>query len=358
MGPSIPCTPGNTKLRAKRMNNIFIAIGFLLSVAGHSGADVLPDRLSETGLYSVQTVQIADDVIAFSPQYPLWSDGAKKRRWLYLPPGESIDASDVDAWVFPPGTKAWKEFGFGSPVETRLIEKLQDGSWRFSSYVWTEDGSDAMLAPAEGISRHRVEDAPGQRYPIPSREDCLACHDGGAGPLLGVTALQLSPDRDPLAPHGEILQPDQADMLVLHERGLLRNLPDEFLQHPPRIAAATPVGRAALGYLHGNCGTCHNDAGTLDTLDLVLLQKASNSAGSLARTLETTLHYPGETVSPGVSTRIKPGDAAASALFFRLHSRNPVTRMPPLGRRVPDQEAIALLQNWIDLDLTTDEEHQ
>jgi hypothetical protein len=96
----------------------------------------LPERLSETGLYVVgSTKAIHPDNLAFSPQYPLWSDGATKRRWLRLPPGTYIDASRPDAWVFPPGTRLWKEFSVGRRVETRMIERLADGSWRFAAYV-------------------------------------------------------------------------------------------------------------------------------------------------------------------------------------------------------------------------------
>ena len=66
--------------------------------------------------------------LAFSPQYPLWSDGAAKRRWISLPPGTAIDASRPDAWEFPRGTRLWKEFSLDRPVETRFIERLPDGS--------------------------------------------------------------------------------------------------------------------------------------------------------------------------------------------------------------------------------------
>ena len=161
-------------------------------------ADVpaLPQHLRDTGLY-------AEGVLAFSPQYPLWSDGAVKRRWIYLPPGTSIDATQPDAWDFPRGTKLWKEFSHGRALETRFIERTADGEWRFASYVWTADGADAVLAPAAGIREMPAPEAPGERYAIPAQDDCRACHEGAPVPVLGFSALQFSPDRDPLAPHAE-----------------------------------------------------------------------------------------------------------------------------------------------------------
>ena len=45
--------------------------------------------------------QIDPRNLAFSPQYPLWSDGAHKRRWISSAAGTAIDASRPDAWEFP-----------------------------------------------------------------------------------------------------------------------------------------------------------------------------------------------------------------------------------------------------------------
>jgi hypothetical protein len=46
-----------------------------------------PQRLAETGLYvSTHPGVIDDRNRPFTPQYPLWSDGAAKARWIYLDP--------------------------------------------------------------------------------------------------------------------------------------------------------------------------------------------------------------------------------------------------------------------------------
>ncbi|MCL4802110.1 MAG: hypothetical protein KJ025_21135, partial [Burkholderiales bacterium] len=206
-----------------------------------------PRRLSETGLFVAGTREVRPENLPYLPQYPLWSDGAYKRRWLYLPPGTSIDATRPDAWTFPPGTRLWKEFGHGRPIETRFIERRADGAWRFATYVWNADGSDAELAPPERATVIAAPDAPGGRYVLPSRADCLACHDAAPVPVLGVSALQLSPDRDPLAPHAEPARAEQVDLRGLAARGLVRNLPPVLLERAPRIDASSPTARAALG---------------------------------------------------------------------------------------------------------------
>ena len=55
-----------------------------------------PGLLSETGLYIEGRVgEIDPRNRPFSPQYPLWSDGLRKRRWIQLPEGTAIDARNV-----------------------------------------------------------------------------------------------------------------------------------------------------------------------------------------------------------------------------------------------------------------------
>ncbi|MBX3607549.1 MAG: hypothetical protein KF788_19875 [Piscinibacter sp.] len=287
----------------------------------------LPERLSETGLGELETMPV-------TPRYPLWSDGAGKRRWLHVPAGQSIDASQPDAWQFPPGTRLWKEFAVaGRPVETRYIERLADGRWRFASYVWDAEGREARLAPERGLPSLPVAAAPEGRYEVPSRADCTACHEGAAVPVLGVGALQLA---------------DQLPALV--RRGWLRGLPPALLAAPPRIAAASPVEEAALGYLHANCGHCHNDSGAPVPVRLVLAQSVADPVGGAQRVLRSLIGAPSRYRPPGFGPGARvvvPGRPQDSVLLTRLQSRHPNVQMPPLGTRVPDVDGLALVTSWI-----------
>ena len=46
-----------------------------------------------------------------------------------------------------------------------------------------------------------------------------------------------------------------------------------------------------------------------------------------------------------------PGHPEASALLLRMRSRHPLLQMPPLGTKLVDAEAVALLERWITEDL-------
>lgn len=315
-----------------------------------------PRFLSETGLFVAgSTHTVAPGVLSFSPQYPLWSDGATKRRWIALPGGAAIDATRPDAWEFPVGTRLWKEFALGRRVETRMVDRLADGSWRFAVYVWKDDGSDAELAPPDGIRALPVTGAPNGRYRIPSQTDCRACHEGAAVPVLGFSALQLSADRDPRAPHAEAPAAGDVDLRALVDRGLLRNLPAALIDEPPRIAAASAEERAALGYLHGNCGHCHNDpreSGAGVPVELLLAQYVArpDSADAVRRSLT------------GTQSRFRPAHdrrtERAELMTMRMRSRDPRVQMPPLGTQIPDSRSLALIERWIANYLATSKERK
>lgn len=319
-----------------------LAFLLLLTLAAPVGAG-LPERLSQTGLGG-------PSVRIFEPRFALWSDGAAKRRWIALPAGAAIDASNPAAWQFPSGTHFRKEFSVGGRrIETRTIERLPAGTWQFRAYIWNDAQDAATLAPAAGAN---VALADGSRYRIPSQQDCLACHEGGASPVLGFSALQLSPDRDPLAPHAEPPLAGDADLPALAEQDRIRGLPPSMLAVPPRIQAPTPAARAALGYLNANCGHCHADPALTGGAVPVELRLAINpadpeSAGQVLNTL-TTAESRYRPAGAADSRLVVPGDAQAGTLLARMRSRDPRIQMPPLGTRKPDSEAIALIERWIE----------
>src|SRR5215831_4122467 len=68
--------------------------------------DFHPATLAETGLCAdAKCTSTLPGVLAYAPRWPLWSDGATKRRWIYLPAGSHIDTTDMNVWHFPQDTK-------------------------------------------------------------------------------------------------------------------------------------------------------------------------------------------------------------------------------------------------------------
>jgi hypothetical protein len=336
---------------AAAVATVALAFGLFASVKAvpQFGGPKPPATLQETGLYAdPATLEVDARHLAFSPQYPLWTDGAHKRRWISLPPGTAIDASDPEAWVFPVGTRLWKEFSFGGHrIETRYLERQANGQWLYAAYAWTPDGREAPLAPPRGKAAAYAL-AGGRSHTIPSVSDCRVCHQGGRSEVLGVSALQLSSDRDPGALHADPADERGADLNALVQRGLIVGLPAALQERPPRIAASSGTERAALGYLHGNCGHCHNDQGSLKNLGM-FLRHTSGAAiePAVASTVGQPVRKPAPGQSPDAVLRIEAGHPERSGIVQRVGSRYPALQMPPLGTELVDDEAVALLQRWI-----------
>jgi mono/diheme cytochrome c family protein len=312
-----------------------------------------PALLSETGLHAPGEPGVAAaDNRPFAPQYPLWTDGASKRRWVYLPPGTTIDASSTHAWEYPVGTKLWKEFSFGGRrVETRMLWKAAAEHWVVAAYVWNDEQTEALLAPEAGVPGV-AEVAPGKRHGVPGRADCLACHGSPARPL-GFGALQLSTDRDPQALHAEPLAPGMLTLATLVAEGRLSPDRRDLLASPPRIRAASPRTRAALGYLAANCGSCHDGRGAI-TANLPPLGYADVAADGdrvAASLVARATRYQVPGVAEGESLAVDPGAPERSALVARMRSRRPSSQMPPLGTVLSDRQALDAIAYWIAADL-------
>ncbi|MGN6488760.1 MAG: hypothetical protein ACTHLT_13225 [Devosia sp.] len=333
-----------------------LAFGILFGQvqAGPHALDTPPQLLSETGLYADPgSLTVDPRNLSFSPQYPLWTDGAAKSRWIRLPPGKTIDGSDPDAWTFPIGTRFWKQFSFGGqPVETRYMELQANGHWLYAAYQWTPDGRDAVLVGERG--RHNAFPlGNGLFHDIPSTSDCKVCHQGGPAEVLGFSTLQLSPAVDHAALHAATSASGiKLDYLISH--GLITGY-EGWPSQAPVIAATSEAERLALGYLHGNCGQCHNSRSALANLGMHLRQELLKPPGDV---LATLAGQPVKKSAPGQSAdavdRIDPGHPERSALLQRLSSRYPALQMPPLGTVMVDDEAVAVFRKWI-AELNADE---
>jgi hypothetical protein len=297
-------------------------------VALDAGIGDPPATLAETGLYSDFAARtLAPGVIAYTVDHELWSDGAEKRRFLLLPEGTSIDTSDMDDWVFPIGTRVWKEFHRdGVHVETRFMEKRAEGGdsgWIRIAYVWSADGTEALPAP-DG-----VEDGRGTPHDVPSVVDCRQCHRGGFDNLLGVSALQIA------APGG-LLDRLQAD---------------GRLTAPPATRPTIPGSGetfAALAYMHANCGHCHGEHHPLARIRAMRLYvPVGLTSPEDAPVYRTAVGAMAGHLIDGSNTIIVPGDPMGSQLFNRI-TRRDKEQMPPLGTEVADPTGSETIRLWIE----------
>ncbi|MBX9765732.1 MAG: hypothetical protein K2X47_00550 [Bdellovibrionales bacterium] len=310
-------------MRAFNFRKITLCIMFsflsgpVIAYGMHCSTDPLPTTLSATCLFKNNSLEVRQDVRGFLPEFPLWSDGATKQRFIALPEGQKIDTSDMEQWVFPKGTKLWKEFRRGAMrVETRLLVKVLDEAgpqaWHIGTYAWRSDQTDADLV-TEGVT-----DALGTGHTIPKVKSCLQCHGGAKDIVLGFEALQLSHKEE---------DESKIDLDWLSKNNFLSHAPTQEFQLP-----GSPLDQAALGYLHANCGSCHNPRGLFPYLDL--------KHSLAAQTLTDQKAY--KTLT---KMRLIVLGAPEKSRLVRVMSQRP--GMPKVASDIIDEEGVDLIRRWI-----------
>ncbi|MBX3232822.1 MAG: hypothetical protein KIT84_43890 [Labilithrix sp.] len=296
---------------------------------GPESQDEVPNDLACTGLYSdFATRTIAPTARAYAPGVAFWSDGLDKDRYIELPEGQTVDATSMDDWKFPNGTKVWKDIHKGpKKVETRFFWKTNAGKWLQTSYVWSEDGTKATVGAGTDVMLD------GEPYHIPTTTECSECHRGRRDKLLGFEAVSLA-------------QPGATGVT-------LATLAREDKIVPKPAVTAVTVPNPAYGVLHVNCGvTCHNatPSATAETtglrLRLAFEELAANEPEVEWDLYKTLVGV--ETTSAGrAGLRVKAGAPDESELVKAMGMRGD-GQMPPLASTVVDTQGVDVVKRWIE----------
>jgi len=339
-------------------------------VRSRAGAPVLPPRLlSETGAFEVgaggppfaadRPLVPAPALVPYDVNAPLWSDGARKRRWIALPldgrgpvrdDAERVGFARDGAWRFPAGTVLVKHFELALDerrprehrrLETRLLAVTGPDEAYAVTYRWREDGTDAELVTANEsvpLTRTRADGSTWtQRWEFPSPADCLRCHTRAAGRVLGVHTRQLN--RVFRYPSGVA----DNQLRTWSRIGMFRDdLDPASIRGMPKLVALdderADLASRARSYLDANCAFCHRPGGVRAGFDARHAVPLADQ-GLLDGPLLSTLRLEGARV-------VVPGDPAASMLYRRLVDESG-TQMPPLARNVVHTRAAEVVRDWI-----------
>jgi hypothetical protein len=173
-------------------------------------------------------------------------------------------------------------------------------------------------------------DVLGTTHDVPSIDDCGQCHDGVGDVLAGVSAIQLSTNDG---------------------TGFLSKLSaDGRLSAPPAGELDVPgdgVVEDALGYLHGNCGQCHNSVhGLAQKRALRLRLEVAAQTPEETPTYKTAIGGAMNHQIDGTTIAIVPGKPLESQLCVRMSFRD-LDSMPPVGTEIVDNAGLSTIEQWI-----------
>jgi mono/diheme cytochrome c family protein len=217
----------------------------------------------------------------------------------------------------------------GRLIETRLLMRFNESTWRGFSYEWDDAETEATLVP-DGKNRVLGD----QTWHYPSPAECLQCHTSAAGRTLGLTTFQLDTDN---VYGGE--PENQIDHL--ESLGAFESPPPRLGAYPdPALTDGASLEDRARAYLAVNCSICHRPGGALDDVDL----RFSTPFAGTQLCDEPILRGTGDIALPQI--RLTPGSPDESSLAFRMHDTGSY-RMPKIGSSVVDPEGTALIDDWI-----------
>lgn len=313
------------------------------------------ERLSYWHLFdSIADEVPAAGVIPYAVNTPLFSDYATKYRFLRVPDGQPADWADFDAFDLPVGTVLIKTFTYlhdmrdpslgEMKLETRLLLHGSSG-WHGASYVYDKDGRDATLTEAGATVDASWIDADGSTqtnaYVVPNSNQCKTCHaehDAVTTPL-GIKARHMNrpgPDGSGIADQLQNLI-DLGELVGAPSPAAWPRLPNAF------DPATGTLDRRARAWLDINCGHCHNPGGLARTSGLFLdITETDPAVLGVCKPPVAT-----GPASGGLHYDIVPGQPDQSILVLRISSTEPAVKMPQLGRNLVEDEAVALIRDWI-----------
>jgi uncharacterized repeat protein (TIGR03806 family) len=297
--------------------------------------------LSELGVFSdLANLTPAPGVIPYVMSTPLWSDGAKKARWMIVPTDskQQIDVTADGSWTFPVGTVFIKHFeleqadGKKHRLETRFLVHGQDERYYGVTYRWRPDNSDADLQDAKAF----LEKAGERTWHYPSRSECGRCHNSSANYVLGPKNAQLN------RPHHYASSGLTANMVsTLQGLGLFKTplMPASLPQMPTLHEGTAFAQDRARAYLDANCSQCHRPDGPA----------RGNWDGRFSTPLDMqqlVAAVPVEAQGITGAKVLAPQSPETSILYKRLLALDG-TAMPPLAKSIVDDSAVSVFKAWL-----------
>lgn len=309
-------------------------------------------NLSQYRFFSgeMKNLEPNSNVLPYDVITPLFSDYAKKSRFVWMPSGTEAEyVSDHQVLNFPDGAVMIKNFYYNNVqpentkkiIETRLIYK-KNGTWHFAEYVWNDEQTEATLAMGGQNKTIGWIDEDNQlrtvNYRIPSEQECFTCHKSfnqasPIGPKPQNLNKNISYSDGAFNQLEKWVNVGYLNSINVETINTVVDWTDETQSLRDRVRA----------YVDMNCAHCHRQGSHCDYRPIRLAWNETTNDSNLGICVN-----PDEFVNPQLTKIISRGNPLRSMMYFRINTTTEQYRMPLLGRTLIHEEAVALLEEYID----------
>lgn len=307
---------------------------FTFGASCFAAVNIPLDPLVEPPLLLSETGVLGEGLIDYRIIQPLWVDYAAKSRRIFLPVGGKIEFSPTENYIFPVGTVFVKHFQMETAkdvfrnIETRiLVRKRSEGPQKWVGYTYQWDGADAKLVDARSNPEVRLEidetamgGARLQLFKIPSRRQCLQCHNESLGFVRSFNTRQLNHEN-------QLQELEQQHIFV--QGPVLGQIYETFAAIEDMSA---PLETRVRSYLDVNCSHCHNPG-----------------SAAMCNFTNMDFRFSHFSVDSLVATEhLVKGSKENSPIFQRMSSIQGGFRMPFIGSALRDETALSVVGSWIE----------
>lgn len=308
------------------------------------------EKLSEYNFFkgNLKDLDPATGLLPYKPTSELFTDYAKKSRFVYFPSGSTgTYISDEQVINLPVGSVLIKSFFYENVapsngtkiIETRLLIKKQ-GGWLLANYVWNNEQTEAYLNSEGGMvpitwTENNVDKT--VNYQIPSSNNCVSCHTLESE----ITPIGIKPQN--LNSTFNYADGVKNQLQKWVEVGYLANTPSFFTSMVDYNDATQDLELRVRSYLDINCAHCHRDGGGVDFLPVRFAFEVTSSREAMGVCVGAIMQPPG--IPHGKI--IAPGNLEQSVLYFAMNTNLSNYKMPRIGRTVVHEEAVQMVGQWI-----------
>jgi len=287
-------------------------------------------------------------VLPYDLNSPLFSDYAKKKRFVWMP--DNVNAqyvNDYSALDFPTGTVFLKSFYYENVqpdnnkkiLETRLMIK-KESEWEFAKYVWNENQTEAnLISDGSFVTLDWIQNGSNRtvNYRIPSSAECFTCHNKFGTPV------PIGPKPQNINRNYTFADGSQNQLQKWVDQGYLADdLPSSITTTVDWSDDTESLALRARSYLDINCAHCHSEESYCEYRPIRFAFNKNNSLENMGVCVE-----PDTNIDDDLTHIIAPNSPQESVVYFRISSIEEQFRMPLLGRTLQHREGVQLIEQYI-----------